>query len=104
MNKPPLNRVQIVILVAQAVLAVGFLVIGLVTGLLCAVGVHTVDGSVFGAVDVTDVARGAHRHVELAVRSEADELPAVRLVRWKRVVHHNRFGETIQIGFDVVEA
>ncbi len=67
-------------------------------------GINPGDGRIDGVLGIADVARRAHRHVELAVRAEADELPAVVAVERVGVGDHHRLRRARQMVVDGVEA
>ncbi len=58
----------------------------------------------FSGIGLADVAGRAHRHVELAVGADLDELPAVRHVARELVVDLHRRGRIVELGLDVVVA
>jgi hypothetical protein len=66
-----------------------------------AVEVHAPDVRVLVRVRIADVARGADRHVELAVGPDLDELPAVRDLARELIVDHDRRRQLVEVLLDV---
>jgi hypothetical protein len=69
-----------------------------------AIGLHPQNGRVAFIVALAHVARRSNRHIQHAVRPEADELPAVMPVSGKAIIDHNRLWWISQVVFDVVKA
>ena len=71
---------------------------------LTAIRFESVDGGVHIRIRCADVARRADRHVEPAIRTEGDELPAVMAVPGQFVEYDDWLWRGLQIGFDLIEA
>lgn len=69
-----------------------------------AVGIHAHQVGIAVLVAMTDVARRADRHVQLAVRPEGDEFPTVVCLGREAVVDDDRGGRIVEPGVDAVQS
>jgi hypothetical protein len=68
-----------------------------------AVEAHAADMGIMVRVGVVDVPRRADRYVELLVRADRDELPAMRLVLRELVDNEDRLRRVVEVVLDRVE-
>ena len=71
---------------------------------LTAIGVHAQQRGVAFVRPGAHITRRADRHVELAVRSKADEFPAVPAVGRQPAVDHHRLGWVVEPRLNIVKA
>ncbi len=71
---------------------------------LRAIGPHAENRPIARVAALTHITRRADRHIEPAVRTKANELPAVMAVARQAVGHHHGLGRVIEPGFDLIIA
>ncbi len=69
-----------------------------------AVGLHLHDVGVAVFVGRADIAGGADRHIQIAIRAKGDKLPSVMRFGGEAIAYHNGLGRVVQAGIDVIQA